>query len=78
MKEYRRMYRRCDARTLLSTETGIEEQNRLGDKIAAEEIDPQEQSILNEDIGYLKIAMNVLSQREHTIVNLYYYQGWTF
>lgn len=78
MKEYRRMYRRCDARTLLSMENGIEEQNRLGDKIAGDEIDPQRQSILNEEIGYLKVAMNTLSQREHTIVNLYYYQNWTF
>ncbi|MEC7987864.1 MAG: FliA/WhiG family RNA polymerase sigma factor [Myxococcota bacterium] len=76
--EYRRMYKRCDARVVLSMENGIEEDNRLGDKIPGNKMDPQSESILNEEIGYLKVAMNTLSQREHKIVNLYYYQNWTF
>ena len=77
-EEYQRMYKRCDARTLLSMEEGAAEDRRVGDRIANTDRTPQEQAALNEELEYLKTAMFCLSQRERHIVELYYHQDYTF
>ena len=78
LARYQQMQKRSSIQSVLSMETGTEENQRLGDIIEDQTLDPLEVALNSEKKKYIKELIESLPLREQQIITLYYFKDHTF
>ena len=77
-KQFQRMYRNSEVKTVLSMEHGAEDCGRLGDIIPSQAAGPDEELARVEARAAIAQCISTLAEREQKIINLHYFQGVSF
>ena len=78
LERFQQMQKRSNIQSVLSMETGTEENQRLGDLIEDHTLDPLELALNTEKKNYIKELIEGLPLREQQIITLYYFKDHTF
>ena len=72
------LLRTADVRVLVSTEEGDEDEGTIGDKLKSEAVGLDEIVCGRSENDGVRVVIEELPERERMIVELYYYQDYTF